>query len=198
MCDLDTQEFSFTFAFGETVTTALFASPEPVIADQPVSITTYARIGNENGTCALTDSRTGTHLESTLTLQEDLVVRANCVVGDHRLTMAYNINVIPSTCVPTLIWESNAPVTFTLEQGYNYIIEAAFLNVTGDDAWWAHETSWVEVGTDLRPLTITGATGRIYRFKNACTEQERLEWEIGNMTNSPNQLENLRHAGVIQ
>ncbi|KKT49598.1 MAG: hypothetical protein UW41_C0004G0019 [Candidatus Collierbacteria bacterium GW2011_GWC2_44_18] len=197
-CNLSTQEFTFAFAFGETVTASLFTSPEPVVAGQAVSITTYANLGDEKGVCVLTDSRTGTPLQTTLTLHEDLAIRSDCAVGDHQLTMAFTIEVIPATCVPTLVWESNIPGTFTLEQGYYYIIEAAFQNVIGDDAWWAHTTSWVEVNSD-HPMTITGATGRIYRFeKNSCSEQDRLEWEIGNMTNFPNQLENFLHAGVIR
>jgi len=196
-CNLRTQEFSFYFAFGETVTAGLFASPEPVVAGQAVSITTYANFGDEKGVCVLTDSRTGTLLQTTLTLHDDLAVRSDCAIDDHQLTMAFTIEVIPVTCVPTLVWESNTPGTFTLEPGYFYIIEAAFQNVIGDDAWWAHTTSWAEVNSD-HPMTITGATGRVYRFENSCSGQDRLEWEIGNMTNFPNQLENFRHAGVIR
>ncbi|KKU33361.1 hypothetical protein A3K29_05545 [Candidatus Collierbacteria bacterium RIFOXYB2_FULL_46_14] len=196
-CNLDTQEFTFTFAFGETVTAGLFGSPEPVVAGQPVSITTYANIGDLDGTCVLTDSQTGAPLQATLTLREDLVVRSDCVVGDHRLTMAYNVRVIPPACVPAVIWESQTPENFSLVPGGTYIVEVAFPNVTGDDAWWAHETSWVEIAT-TGPLTFLGAVGKAYEFKGSCTDWDRMEWATHNLVTPPGMLENFLHAGVVK
>ncbi len=196
-CNLGTREAAFTFAFGETVNTALFASPEPVAAGQSVSITTYANIGNESGTCVLTDSRTGAPLQSTLILQESLTIHSDCLVGGKQLTMAYNIKVIPSTCVPTVIWESQTPENFNLKSGGVYLVEVAFPNVTGVDAWWAHETSWVEIAT-TGPLTFLGAVGKAFEFQNSCSDWDRMEWETHNLVSPPNLLENFLHAGVVK
>lgn len=196
-CNLDAQEATFTFNSGESVTTALFASPEPVAAGKPVSITTYAKIGNENGTCILTDAQTGAPLQSTLILQESLTVHSDCLVGGKQLTMAYSIKVIPSACVPTVIWESQTPENLILLPGGTYIVEVAFPNVVGDDAWWAHETSWVEIAT-TGPLTFLGAVGKAYEFQNSCSDQDRMEWETHNLVSPPNLLENFLHAGVVK
>ncbi|HCQ31747.1 TPA: hypothetical protein DIU27_05235 [Candidatus Collierbacteria bacterium] len=195
------QEIRFALRQG-TLTTALFTTPSPVLAGQPVTVITYAKIeslfsNSLVGQCILTDSQTGTELSSTFYPTVNQVIHADCVVGEIKFTMAYTVSVIPANCSPEIIWESQTPGNFTLDAGKTYLIEVAFPYVTGDDAWWAHEVSWVEV-TPSQTLTFVNAIGKVYAFPAACSQMDRQAWEMGNLFTSPNLLENFLHAGVVQ